>query len=298
MEGRGHMGLKHHTIIFVPHSRAKYRKWRVSNRQIQIAAGLLAALLLAVTTITWLHFSTSVDLDELERLRDENEELRAVHEEFESSFRSLQQNLSEFEERTRDLAIIAGIEDTASPIAGAGQAGAGSGGDIVEPQTGIDLEQIAARSHRLDARLGELDGKLDERSRWIASQPSIAPVRGIFTSYYGNRTDPILGRPAFLNGVDISASPGRAVQATADGIVVRAGVKGQLGRSVQISHGFGLTTIYGHLASTAVEPGQRVSRGDVVGEVGNTGRATGYHLHYEVRVDNRPQNPLHFILDR
>lgn len=292
------MGLKHHTIIFVPHSRAKYRKWRVSNRQIQIAAGLLAALLLAVTTITWLHFSTSVDLDELERLRHENEELRAVHEEFESSFRSLQQNLSEFEERTRDLAIIAGIEDTASPIAGAGQAGAGSGGDIVEPQTGIDLEQIAARSHRLDARLGELDGKLDERSRWIASQPSIAPVRGIFTSYYGNRTDPILGRPAFHNGVDISASPGRAVQATADGIVVRAGVKGQLGRSVQISHGFGLTTIYGHLASTAVEPGQRVSRGDVVGEVGNTGRATGYHLHYEVRVDNRPQNPLHFILDR
>ena len=292
------MGLKHHTIIFVPHSRAKYRKWRVSSRQIRAAAVMLAGSLLAVTTITWLHFSTNVDLGELERLRAENQQLRVVHEEFESSFRNLQQNLSEFEERTRDLAIIAGIQDTASPLGGGGQAGAGSGGDIVEPQTGIDLERLASRSRVLGAQLGELDGKLDERSRWIASQPSIAPVRGIFTSYYGNRTDPILGRPAFHNGVDISATPGRKVQATADGIVVRAGVKGHLGRSVQISHGFGLTTIYGHLKSIAVEPGQRISRGEVVGEVGNTGRATGYHLHYEVRVANRPQNPLHFILDR
>jgi murein DD-endopeptidase MepM/ murein hydrolase activator NlpD len=81
-------------------------------------------------------------------------------------------------------------------------------------------------------------------------------------------------------------------------VVVRAGVKGHLGRSVQVSHGFGLTTIYGHLQSVSVQPGQRITRGDVVGQVGNTGRATGYHLHYEVRVANRPQNPLHYILDR
>lgn len=292
------MGLKHHTIIFVPHSRAKYRKWRVSNRQIQITAGVLAALLLAVTTITWLHFSTTVDLGELERLRAENAQLRVVQEEFESSFLNLQQNLSEFEDRTRDLAIIAGIQDTANPLGGGGQAGSGSGGEIVEPQTGIDLERLTARSIDLGSKLGALDDRLDERSRWIASQPSIAPVRGIFTSYYGNRTDPILGRPAFHNGVDISSSPGRHVQATADGVVVRAGVKGHLGRSVQVSHGFGLTTIYGHLQSVSVQPGQRITRGDVVGQVGNTGRATGYHLHYEVRVANRPQNPLHYILDR
>jgi murein DD-endopeptidase MepM/ murein hydrolase activator NlpD len=292
------MGLKHHTIIFVPHSRAKYRKWRVSNRQIQVAAGIVAALLLAVTAITWLHFSTSVDLAELDRLRVENQELRAVHEEFETSFRTLQQQLSDFEDRTRDLAIIAGIQDTARPIVGGGQAGAGSGGDIVEPEVGVDIEGLSARAAQVSAGLGEVGNRLDERNRWISSRPSISPVRGIFTSYYGNRIDPILGRPAFHNGVDISATPGKPVRATADGVVVRAGVKGHLGRSVQISHGYGVATIYGHLKSVAVEPGQRIARGDVIGAVGNSGRATGYHLHYEVRADNAPKDPLQFILDR
>ncbi|HVS16715.1 MAG TPA: M23 family metallopeptidase [Thermoanaerobaculia bacterium] len=290
--------MKHHTIIFVPHSRAKYRKWRVSDRQLRIATGVSLALLVGVTAITWLHFGTTVDLAELERLRAENQELRAVHEEFEDSFRTLQQQLGEFEDRTRDLAIIAGIQDTARPIASSGQAGAGSGGDIVEPGVGIDLESMAERAARVSHGLGAVGDQLDERKRWISSRPSISPVRGIFTSYYGNRIDPILGRPAFHNGVDISATSGKPVQATADGVVVRAGVKGHLGRSVQISHGHGVTTIYGHLEGADVEPGQRVARGEVIGRVGNSGRATGYHLHYEVRVANAPKDPLQFILDR
>jgi murein DD-endopeptidase MepM/ murein hydrolase activator NlpD len=87
------------------------------------------------------------------------------------------------------------------------------------------------------------------------------------------------------------------VVATADGIVTRAGVIGSLGRAVYVSHGFGLSTRYGHLLKLAVEPGQRVQRGDVIGYVGNSGRSTGYHLHYEVREANKPVNPITYVHD-
>jgi murein DD-endopeptidase MepM/ murein hydrolase activator NlpD len=87
------------------------------------------------------------------------------------------------------------------------------------------------------------------------------------------------------------------VLAAADGIVVQAERNGRLGKAVYLSHGYGLTTRYGHLSRFNVTPGQRVKRGDTIGYVGNTGRATGYHLHYEVRLDGRPVNPLGYILD-
>ena len=112
------------------------------------------------------------------------------------------------------------------------------------------------------------------------------------------RTDPIHGRRAFHQGLDISARPRTPVYAPADGLVLRAGRIGQLGNAVYVSHGYGLTTRFGHLASLDVEPGDRVRRGDVIGTVGNTGRSTGYHLHYEVHVDGKPVNPVAYLLDR
>ena len=87
------------------------------------------------------------------------------------------------------------------------------------------------------------------------------------------------------------------MRASADGIVLVAGEQGGLGKAVFLAHGYGLTTRYGHMSAITVRPGQRVKRGDVVGRVGSTGRSTGYHLHYEVRVDGDPVNPLAYILD-
>jgi murein DD-endopeptidase MepM/ murein hydrolase activator NlpD len=88
------------------------------------------------------------------------------------------------------------------------------------------------------------------------------------------------------------------VRAPGDGIVVRTGRLGGLGNAVVLSHGFGITTRYGHLGQIDVAPGQRVARGDALGAVGRSGRATGYHLHYEVRVDSQPADPLGYMLDR
>ncbi len=284
----------HHTVIFVPHARAKLRKWRVSTVQLRLAVAAVLVVTLASLAVTAAYFTVTVDRSELARLRTENEDLREVNESFESSIRQVQGMLAEYEERTLQLAIIAGLDESTY----GGDAGIGG-----EPQgtlgygSGYGIDGIEHRLEGLDGALGAIEERLEERSRWIAATPAIAPVRGILTSGFGTRRDPISGGRGLHQGVDIAAAPGQPVRATADGLVVRAGNLGGLGRAVVIAHGFGTTTRYGHLARLAVTPGQEVSRGDVIGYVGNTGRSTGYHLHYEVHVDGKPVDPTGYLLE-
>lgn len=284
----------HHTIIFVPHARARLRKWRVTDLQLRLAATVFLLATLASIAITAAYFTVTVDRGEIVRLERENEDLRDVNESFEASIRDIQGMLAQYEERTLQLAIIAGLDE--STYGG----DAGVGGELQAPLaygTGHGLEAVERRLGSLDGTLGEIEERLEERSRWIAATPAIAPARGILTSGYGLRRDPLSGARSFHQGVDIAAAPGQAVRATADGLVVRAGNLGGLGRAVVVAHGFGTTTRYGHLARLAVAPGQEVRRGDVVGYVGNTGRSTGYHLHYEVHVDGRPVDPTSYLLE-
>ena len=127
--------------------------------------------------------------------------------------------------------------------------------------------------------------------------PTVAPVRGIVTSGFGNRRDPFTGRLSFHEGLDIVAPTGKEVHATGDGIVTKAAMESGYGRVIYISHGFGVTTVFGHLSGWKVEQGQKVKRGQVIGFVGSSGRSTGNHLHYEVRVDGKSTNPIAYILD-
>jgi murein DD-endopeptidase MepM/ murein hydrolase activator NlpD len=128
-----------------------------------------------------------------------------------------------------------------------------------------------------------------------SSVPNLWPVEGPITGPFGERTDPFNGEGAFHCGVDISASLGESVIAPADGLVVVADQVSGYGRTVTIDHGHGISTRYGHLASFAVVAGQQVHRGDVIGYVGLSGRSTGPHLHYEVRINDTPVNPYKFL---
>jgi murein DD-endopeptidase MepM/ murein hydrolase activator NlpD len=122
-------------------------------------------------------------------------------------------------------------------------------------------------------------------------------VRGILTDGFGGRSDPFTGEAGQHNAVDISSAAGAPIRSPADGIVVKAEWANGYGQVVYISHGYGYSTRYGHLSKIGVRAGQRVKRGDVIGNVGSTGRSTGPHLHYEVRVNNNPVNPLEYILN-
>ncbi len=127
------------------------------------------------------------------------------------------------------------------------------------------------------------------------SAPSLWPVEGPVTGSFGERTDPFNGEGAFHSGVDISASYGQAILAPADGIVVFADFMGGYGKAIVLDHGHGITTRYGHLANFAVSSGQYIHRGDTIGFVGLSGRSTGPHLHYEVRINDTPVNPHKYL---
>jgi murein DD-endopeptidase MepM/ murein hydrolase activator NlpD len=127
------------------------------------------------------------------------------------------------------------------------------------------------------------------------SAPNLWPVEGQITGSFGERIDPFNGEGAFHSGVDIGSNYGQQIIAPADGLVTFADFLGGYGKALMLDHGHGISTRYGHLSGFAVAPGQHVHRGDVIGYVGASGRSTGPHLHYEVRINDTPVNPYKYL---
>ena len=147
----------------------------------------------------------------------------------------------------------------------------------------------------LESRLSFVRRDVEQRAALSDATPSIWPTHGWLTGTFGGRSDPFSGEPAFHQGLDISTDKGQAVVATADGTVDSASYTGDYGNLVVVRHAFGLATRYGHLSAFNVKPGQQVKRNDVIGFVGATGRATGYHLHYEILANGKLLNPLQLL---
>lgn len=292
------MSHRQHTIILVPHAKAKLLKFRVTNLHLGLAGGILFLLTAFAFWFIWSYFQASSSPAEIARLRRENAELRQVRQSFERDLKTLSDKLAASEDRTRQLAIMAGVESLGGGEAGiGGPSPAGNLADAEEDDGAVDLAALESRAGSLGGTLDAVEAKLAERLSWISSTPAIAPVRGILTSGFGYRSDPLTHGRGRHEGIDIAAPAGLPVRAAADGVVLSAEEEGGYGKAVFLSHGFGVATRYAHLSHIDVQPGQRVRRGDVVGRVGSTGRSTGNHLHYEVRIDGNPVNPLAYILD-
>jgi murein DD-endopeptidase MepM/ murein hydrolase activator NlpD len=128
-----------------------------------------------------------------------------------------------------------------------------------------------------------------------AWRPDLWPVIGRVTSSFGERLDPFNGEGGFHAGLDIATAYGSGVRASADGVVIFCGLQNGYGRTVIVDHGHGIRTLYAHLAGFATTVGDHVLRGDLIGFVGRSGRTTGSHLHYEVRINNAPVNPHKYL---
>jgi murein DD-endopeptidase MepM/ murein hydrolase activator NlpD len=173
--------------------------------------------------------------------------------------------------------------------------------DANPQQVKLSIDQFYAL--RSEAMTGEvsraLEGGLSPSfiGDWtiLADAPSLWPVQGPVASSFGERQDPINGEGAFHSGIDIDAPYGTPVRATGDGDVSGAAMGAGYGREVVLDHGHDIRTVYGHLSAIAVMSGQHVVRGQIIGYVGESGRATGPHLHYEVRVHNVPVNPHKYL---
>ena len=157
------------------------------------------------------------------------------------------------------------------------------------------FKTMDSQSITLATELRELQDYYTTMEMLTAATPSIMPAKGYPSDRYGYRVDPFTKERAFHPGIDITAPKGTKVVATADGLVVYAGRKLNYGKVITVEHKFGMSTRYGHLDKFNVKAGQRVKKDDIIGYVGTTGRTTGAHLHYEVRLRNQPLNPQRFF---
>jgi murein DD-endopeptidase MepM/ murein hydrolase activator NlpD len=185
-----------------------------------------------------------------------------------------------------DLGLDMAQLEAATPRAGVGG-----------PYVPVKLPADAGAFERQLYRINITRSQMERLNRTLALVPYRKPVIGEveFTSGFGVRLDPFLGRPAMHTGLDFRASTGDPVRATANGKVVSAGWSGGYGRMVEIDHGNGLSTRYGHLSEINVRVGDPIKIGQVIGEVGSTGRSTGPHLHYETRIDGEAVDPQKFL---
>jgi len=166
---------------------------------------------------------------------------------------------------------------------------------VASVKDGLDwLERAATAQERL---LSELSEAAEQRSTRWASTPSIWPVKGWVTSGFGPRISPFTEKPAWHDGLDIGAAPNTPVRAPAQGRITSTGYDPKLGNMVRVDHGYGVETLYGHLAKAVVKEGQRVERGDVIALVGSSGLSTGPHLHYMVKVNGQALDPRKYILE-
>ena len=174
-------------------------------------------------------------------------------------------------------------------------------GVVAERLDGVGGPLEAAQpTQTADPRFRELFAnwrRLEQVEQTVVAIPAGKPVQTAnFTSGFGVRSDPFRGRAAMHGGIDLAGPVGTPIYATADGVVGRSEWNsGGYGNLVEIDHGEGIQTRYGHLSRLIARPGQRVARGDLIGLMGSTGRSTGSHLHYEVRIDGRAVNPIPFM---
>jgi murein DD-endopeptidase MepM/ murein hydrolase activator NlpD len=244
----------------------------------------------------------------LNRLRQETQTQRSQIQFFSGRIEDLEKQLSKLKDFDRKIRIIANLEKGTEMAPFMGMGGP-SPSDIREKLKGgkdenglvqqmrSDIERLQSEAMSREESLSEIEKLLKNKKEMLAHTPSIWPVMGWVTSDFGFRTNPFTGLTQMHEGIDISNQIGTLVIASASGIVSDTGNDFSHGKFVLISHGFGMTTRYNHLNRVLVRAGQKVARGDKVGEVGTTGRSTGPHLHYEVRVNGIPVNPMRYILN-
>ena len=291
---------KFYTIMIVPHAAAKFRRLKIS-RNFLIGAGVFLGLIFTAGLMFPHYLLRATQLSAgMQRLSKENAELKKASEKFDESLADLRTRLAEFETKATKFAMLAGVEDAPSQQMAAG----GSSFDLkgLSPKASqavieAEINTLRERSGVLQDTFRVLDMAFQKQSLLLSSTPSIYPVHGLLGNGYGWRRDPFTGMRDFHQGLDLVAPIGTKVVAPADGIVTKVGPSGGFGNSVFISHGYGIITRYGHLASYNVKVGQRVKRGDVVALVGTTGRSTGPHLHYELLVHQRNVDPIKYILE-
>lgn len=287
-----------YTIIIVPHTCANPRKFQISTRYLSYVLILLAAILVAFLGTTVHYVKVYKQAKNLEKYAEENVQLKTSLDQSLQLTQKLNKKISFLNDISNKLRVMAGLPQgqKKSPLK------PGMGG--VTLNTTIDgapdpqrLMLLDKRADYLEKNFADLSTYFQKQSTQLSTTPSILPAEGFISSSFGSRLNPFTNSPDFHEGIDLTNEVGTSVVAPADGVVTFVGVKGNYGQVVEIKHAGEVSTLYGHLEKVLVKSGQQVKRWQPIGLMGNTGRSTGPHLHYEVHVNDQPVNPMPYILN-
>jgi murein DD-endopeptidase MepM/ murein hydrolase activator NlpD len=296
------------TILVVPHGARQSRAVEVSARALKWGVGVggfVGAALLAVVVLT---LTRTIDLTHLDRLERTNQLLAQELDLTRTQISQLKDTLAAVAVRDRQMRLLAGLQPTNADVQLAGIGGpVGQWTErdelLAEGAEGraaldirLDLGTLLRRANLLANSFSEAAESLTTHVDRLRRTPSIMPTHGFLSSRFAlARIHPIYHEVRAHEGIDIAAPMGTPVLASAAGVVVKVDTQPGYGRMVTLSHGNGIMTRYAHLSKPLVRAGQRVQRGDEIALVGNSGITTAPHLHYEVIVDGKHQDPLKYV---
>lgn len=295
--------------MILPDETTRVRKYRVPRTMVRVLLVILAVFVIGLGYLVTDYYGVKKMVAELDRLRLEARQQQQQLVTFAKSFDDLQTEMTRLRQFDMKLRVMADLDGVVYP-----EQVMGIGGENPEPFNPLEGEVsfqdqtiISSMNKSLDRfktevsiqerSFQELVEYLEDQKSLLASTPSIWPVKGWLTSTFGYRSSPFTGRREMHKGLDIATRSGTPIIAPADGLVVFAGREGGFGNMIILDHGYGITTKFGHCSSLESKLGQKVKRGDVIARVGNTGRSTGPHVHYEVAVNGVSVNPSRYILN-
>lgn len=295
-------GYEKLTIMLVPHSEKKVLTIHISNFSMLFVIVILS--IIVITSIAAVSGRKSAD-QKLVRLEKENKIKQEYIDTFVDNVNLLKNRFASFRmDVSKIFSYVASqpIDDQINyPQDKEEKTNKSSSIDdtiYLKPSEIDDLYKLRKEVELYKIQMQKFAEFIESSKDFINSVPSVWPIKdggGHITSPFGYRRDPFSNTPKFHSGVDIAYWPGMQVMATADGVVVSAGWQGGYGRVIKIQHKYGFTSIYAHLMSIYVSEGQKVKKGQVIGTIGMSGRATGYHLHYEIRIGTEVVSPMPYL---
>ncbi len=308
--------IKHRKISFfiLSYTGSTVKQLTVSRRFLGIisACATLFVILAAFVIYDYINVKTTFNKQELEsKITDQNDEIvtqRRQIQKFADEINTLKSTLVDLNNFEKKIRIIANIEKPAEDdilfgVGGSTPEDLDLQASLTEKQNGLMREmhsqtrQLTLASINQQKGLESLYNELVNQRNLLSSTPSIRPAKGWISSGFGYRESPFTGLREFHKGLDIANRKGTPIIATGDGTVTFTGSKGFLGKMVVINHGHGMVTRYGHLQKILIKRKENLKRGDTIALMGNSGRGTGPHLHYEVLLNGIPINPKKYILN-
>jgi len=295
-----------YTLLILPKKHSSAKKMSVSGTLVKGVSIFVMGLILILMYFSYDYIHIRREQAELMRLKQQTAEQKSQIDGLVAKvdrFASKMEELKQFDKKIRIMANLETGRDKEQLL--------GIGGPVSQENrmrskmAADDKALIAGVQRHVDSLMDDaltreqsftaLLGFLKEKKSILAATPSLWPVMGWVTSEFGPRKSPFGGEREFHKGIDIATKHGRAIQAPADGIVTEVGYQHDVGQMVQIDHGHGIITFYGHLSKAIVRRGATVRKGDPIGYVGNTGRSTGSHLHYAIMLNGVAVNPRKYL---